>query len=370
MPHCPPRWLPSPKTWCNCYGVFFRPSASVTLSSVLHGTRDHANDWQWGSLEWVRVLALGVGASSLPPSRSYACSTRRCKTALSRCLLAGAILVAAAGPFLGSWHAAWAVEGKLSDRPLDASAVRLAFDASPRPPVGFADATWTPGNGEAGINLPILATGMPAGTRVVCERIAARIEAPDGKSWTSTWTRVGGLYRTTPLEDPFVIPSDGPYWEYVNVDETFYQAVKDMPVHLHSSVALTLLGARKTGPLVTRDRNQFKSDEGMCRVDPGPFGKLSVSCAWLAQTPARSYVAAVSARNGETYTGLISTGSGGPFSWNGSVWERASTLFSAPPATHKMELETWQALTHFDRDLDLPQIRMSGYAVRRITDTP
>ena len=339
----------------------------VILGVIVAGNRDR--NWQWDSIEWIRDSALGIVVLAAAVTVLFLQYSLR-KTAVSRCLLCGAILIAAAGPFLGSWHGAWAIESKLSGRRLDESAVRLAFDRAKKPAVGFADATWSPSLGQAGINLPILVTGIPTGTEVVCERIAAQIEAPEGRSWTSTWTPVGGVYSTTPLEDAHVIPKDGSYWEYVNVDETFYQAVKDVPVHVHATVALTLLGERKTAALVTRDRNESSMDEGICRVSPGPFAKLIVSCGWLAHTPARSYVTAVSIQNGQVYSSLIAAGSGGPSSLLGSAWEKASTLFSPPPATHEMRLETWQAVAHFERDLDIPQIRLADYAVRKITDMP
>jgi hypothetical protein len=346
----------------------FLPSVgAVILCLVLAGRSEEAGGW--GSLEWSRSAVLGGVGMAAACTVLYLQYSRR-KTVVSRVLLGAAILIAAVGPFLGSWHAAWAIESKLSKRQLDASAALLVLDPAGRPALGFADALYSPGAEQAGINLPILMTGIPAGTEVVCERIAARIEAPDGRSWASAWTRKGGLYRTTPLVDPYVIPGDGPYWEYVNLDDGFYQSVKDTPVHLHTSVALTLLGERQTAPLATRDRNEYYSADGMCRVDPGPFAKLMVSCAWLGHAPARSYVTAVSIRNGQTFASLISAGSGDPFPLNGSVWERDSTLFSPPPATHEMDLETWQAVAYFDRDLDIPQIRLADYAVRRITDMP
>jgi hypothetical protein len=346
----------------------FLPSVgAVILCQVLAGRSEESGGW--GSLEWSRSAVLGAVVLAAACTVLYLQYSRR-KTVVSRGLLGAAILIAAVGPFLGSWHGAWAIESKLSKRQLDPSAARLALDRSGRSALGFADALYSPGAGQAGINLPILMTGIPAGTEVVCERITARIEAPNGGSWGSDWTRKGGLYRTAPLEDPYVIPSGGPYWEYLNLDDGFYQSVKGKPVHLHTTVALTLLGERQTAALATRDRNEYYSADGMCRVFPGPFAKLEVFCAWLGHAPARSYVTAVSIHNGQRFASLISSGSGDPFPMNGSVWERGGTLFSPPPATHEMDLETWQAVTHFDRDLDVPQIRLADYAVRRITDMP
>jgi hypothetical protein len=80
-------------------------------------------------------------------------------------------------------------------------------------------------------------------------------------------------------------------------------------------------------------------------------------------------VVAKSSRSGQTFASLLSTGFGSPYPMDGSVWERTSTLFSVP-ATLEMQLETWQAVARFERDLDIPQIRLSDYAVRRITDMP
>jgi len=122
--------------------------------------------------------------------------------------------------------------------------------------------------------------------------------------------------------------------------------------------------------MVTAARNEYRSSEGACRVVPGPFAKLEVSCAWVGHAPARSYVTSVSIHNGQTYSALISADPSGPLSLNGSVWDRASTLFSTPPATHEMQLETWQAVARFDRDLEVPSIRLADYAVRRITEIP
>jgi hypothetical protein len=346
----------------------FLPAAGVViLGFVVAGTKD--NTWRWDGLEWIRNSALAavvLAASIAVLLLQY--SLR--KTAASRCLLGGAILIAATGPFLGTWHGAWAIECTLSGRQLDGAAARMAFDPAIRPTVSFADAIYSPHLGEAGINLPILVTGIPAGTEVVSERIAARIDAPGGNSWTSEWTRVGGVYSARPLEDPRVIRGDGHSWQYVNVDEAFYRAVKDTPVHVHTTVALTLLGERKTAPLATRDRTRHLPDEGICHLAPGPFQSLMVFCAWPARAPVRSYVLARSLRNGQSLASLLTTGFSSPYSMDGSVWERASTLFSPPPEPLEMQLETWQAVARFDRELDLPQIRLADYVVRRITDMP
>jgi hypothetical protein len=141
---------------------FLPASGLVILGFVLSANAD-----SWQNLEWIRTSALGIVLFAAAITVLFLQYSLR-KTALSRCLLGGAILVVAAGPFLGSWHAAWAIASKFSGRPLDPSAVRLAFDPVARPALDFSDAFYSPGLGQAGINLPTLVAGMPTGTRTDC----------------------------------------------------------------------------------------------------------------------------------------------------------------------------------------------------------
>ena len=341
----------------------------VILGQVIANSNGNTADW--GSLEWIRTAVLGgvvVIAAAVVVFLQYS----RRRTLVSRCVLGAAVVVAAAIPFLGSWRDAWAMKRWFSTEKLGDGFeyfAPLTFNASERPLVGFAEARYSPTVGEAGINLPVLVGAFPPGTAVVSERIAARIEAPDGRTWTSGWIQKGGLYRTAVLEDPLLIQRQGAHWEYATVDESFYQSVRDTPVRLHTTVALTLLGNRQTAPLATRTGNEYSSAGSRCGVFPGPFGKLMVFCAWLPPVPARSYVTAVLAANGQTFSSRISAGPPMPL-LNGSVWWRDATLFAPPPHIHEMDLETWQALAHFERDLDIPQIHLADYAVHRITDMP
>src|SRR5579871_361546 len=346
---------------------FLAASGSVIVGFVLAGRQDNVVDWS--NLAWVRGFALG-GAILIASAVVLWLQYSRRRTALSRCVLGAALLLAAAGPFLGSWHSAWSLQAKFSKQQMDSSVAHVTFDSSHRTPPGFADTVYTPDADHAGINLPVQLAGVPPGTQLVGEAITTRISGPDGRSWASSWTRKGGLYRTTSLDDPMLIPGDGNYWEFVNVDRAFYESVKNSPVDVHTTVAITLLGERKSAVLATRESNQYHSDDGICRVDPGPFAKLLVTCAWVGRAPGRSYVTAISLRNGQKFASLISTGSGSPLPWYGSAWWSDMTLFTPPPATHEMDLETWQAVARFDRELDVPQVRLAGYVARRITDTP
>jgi hypothetical protein len=336
------------------------------LGVILAGGQDFGNS-EWGSVEWVRSSALGIVLVVATGSILVVQYWWR-KTAVSLCILSGAIVIAAGVLFLGSWHEAWAIESQLSSRQLDRSSVRIAFDPTGRRATGFAEGAYQMTSQETGINLPVLVTGVPAGTQVISERIQVKIEAPGGRSWSSTWTPVGGVIGTNPMEDTHVIRRDGPYWQYVNVDRTFCRDVKDTPVHVRTTVALILLGQRETAPLATRGQTGHLPGDGFCGVSNGPFERLIVSCAWPSRTPARSYVLANSPGH-RSLASLLSR-SVIPYEIDGSVWDNAFTMSSPLPEPFEMHLETWQAVAHFEREVDVAQIRLGEYAIRRITDPP
>jgi hypothetical protein len=321
----------------------------------------------WGNLEWLRSSALGaiiLGASIVVLIVQYA----RRNTMASRGILSAAALVAAAGPFLGDWHQAFALESRFANRPMDLAPVRLSFEPSRKAPPGYDLGAMEPRSGETGIALPILVGGLPAGDRLVSERISATIQA-SGKSWTSAWTARGGIANLNPLEDRRLVRPDGAYWLYLDIDRSFYRAVKDVPVRLHASVAVTLLGGAQSGSLAPRGRTGPLQGDAICSVGPGPYANLIVTCAWPFRTPAGAYIQARSLRTGQASESvLVPPGPYRPFSLNGLLWDWAAASFSEPPPPAELKLETWQAVAGFERDLDIPQIRLGEYADRRIAD--
>ena len=319
----------------------------------------------WGDVEWVRSSVLG--AVILTAVAILLLQYSRRKTVVSRWVLAGGTLITVAVPFSCDWHAAWAIDSKLSARRIEDSAFHLAFDPASRPPSRFGDGSDTPKQLDAGVALPILITAVPAGTEAFSERIIATIDAPGGRSWSSGWTRWGSVVDNQEGEGSGMINADGIYWQYLNVNRIFYDAVKDTPVRVHTGVALTLLAGRKITPVASRGRSSHLAGDGICNVGDGPFATVMVSCSWPSRTPARSYVRARSLRTGQSLESLLTIGSGSPYSLDGSIWAPDSTLFSSPPAPLEMQLETWQAVAHFARNLDIPQVRLRDYAVRRFT---
>jgi hypothetical protein len=293
------------------------PLAGIEIAaSVLSGPRK----WRWDdSAMGTVVLAAAVIV--------LAVQYRRRETIWARGILAAAILAATAAPFRNPSHFP------------SSSMIRISPGPPARPSNQF----------HAGIAIPIVVTGIPAGARIVSERMAATISARGGKSWQSGWSTNSNIAARNPLEDERAIRADGPGWAYLAVDRAFYQAVKDDPVEVHASIAVTLLGERQSALLAFPGKTKKLPGDGLCTVDPGPFRNLAANCAWPLGNPARAYITAGSLES--LLTPAASYG----------LWHRAATVFSPPPEPRELRLETWQAIDHFQSDLYWHSIRLSDY---------
>lgn len=293
------------------------PLAGIEIvASVLSDPRK----WRWDDSAMGTVV---LAAAAIVLAVQYS----RRRTAWARGLLAVAILAATAAPFRNP--------SQLPSSPI----VRISPGPPARPTNQF----------NSGIAIPIVVTGLPARTRIISERIASTISAPGGKSWQSGWSLNSNIAGRNPLEDERAIRADGPGWTYLAVDRAFYQAVKDTPVEVHISIALALLGQPESAPLTFPGLTGHLPGDGLCSVDPGPFRSLTANCAWPLGSPARAYITAGSLES------LLAPAA------SYSLWHRAATVFSSPPEPRELRLETWQALAHFESDLDFHSIRLSDY---------
>jgi len=349
------------------------PIAALEILGLMRSGRDV----DWGNVAWIRSSALGALVLLAAIAILMVQYLRR-KTVLSGGILAVTVGITAMGPFLGTWHAAFALQGKLA-RKAGPFAVRISFEPS-QPAAGKYTADYGPP--LAGIDLPVSITGIPAGTHLISERIATTIEAPGGNTWRSGWTSTGAIANRDPLDDSRVIRADGPYRGHLYVDAEFCRAVKDTPVHLHASVALTLLGEAQSAPISALGSTHLPGD-GICRVAPVMmsrvqyqargkvefFNNLLVYCLWPGQAPARADVQTRSLKSGQEWgTPLFPPGAYAPYPSDGSVWSDASAIITVRPEPVEMKLETWRAIAHLERDLDITHIRLADYAVPLITD--
>jgi hypothetical protein len=296
----------------------------------------------------------------------------RRRTVQSQIILGAGLLVSAAVPAMNIWHTAFVLQSRYARHPAEASAIRLGFDAA-RDLTPGRDVLGTRHGTESMVRilLPVQITGIPAGMEILSERIVITAEAPGGARWNSGWTEFGGTLR--PTGDNWLLPEDGAYWQYFYIDRAFLERTRSAPLHLRTTAAFTLLSAarttRLTPPTVARPVPEF----GFCtaRANPGMLsntigGSASVVCLgapfqhadWMS-------VRMQSRRSGHFVNSGIRPGVGYgsyPTELSASLWNPvAAGMLVNDPSDLDFVLEARHAEAHFERTLDLREIRLDQY---------
>jgi len=127
-------------------------------------------------------------------------------------------------------------------------------------------------------------TGIPQGMALYSERATVTVDAPARARWSSGWDSLNALCsplgRVLPLmEEERLLPGDGEYWLYVNLDGSFYNRIGSGPTHLHARMALTLLSREQISPLTPREGEQAVSNDGFCWITS--LGRQPwMACSW------------------------------------------------------------------------------------------
>ena len=313
-------------------------------------------DFDWGGLVWIRgaaMAALLVAAAAAALLLQYS----RRRTWLSRGILAAALLLS---PCLllqpRGWHTAFALESRLSGQPVAGTVARIAFDPARDPGLlPRFDRQW----------IPVQVTGIPAGMALCSDRVAVTVETPGGKRWTSGWQSQNKLVRmfgTAPdawKKEERLLAGDGGYWLRLGNLPGGHSA----PMRLRAKLALTLLSPEHITPLAPCKRTQASSQNGFCRASQdGSYwvtfrgGVIATGSSWPVRTPARLGLRPRS-RDGDAGQQSLwwdSVGSYCPYPASGD-WQQTSGTSDPPPAD--MDLVTREAVAHFERDLDIPDLR-------------
>jgi hypothetical protein len=270
----------------------------------------------------------------------------------ARCLVACGLLVPWLFPFVAPWGAAFALLARSSPA-VDPAVVRL----SPGPTrISNNYGYWGVG-GAIPVLFPIQVTGIPAGMAVISERIQVTAEAPGGERWNSDWSSANQIPRDAPAWSPdHLISSDGPYWIEVHIAKSFADRFLEVPVHLRATVAFTLLG-RATTTVMPVGRLTSVADGGFCHPTKRN-GLFSVFCATPLQRPAMTRVRLLPESQYPEYQSL-----GGVQSFPSSrfsIWEMLSggAQYRLPATPSAVSFESRPGVTHFERVLDLPGVRL------------
>jgi len=253
------------------------------------------------------------------------------RTNWARGILAAAIALSAVASAQASFHRTFAVQGMLSPRQRDSAGVTIEFEPGRALPAMRDDVF----AGRAlRVVLPVRVAGIPADTRLVAERIATTIEDQN----------VSGQLEQL----------QGVWWIMLRVPPGFTQSAR----HLRSTAALRLLGNPQSGILQPRGRTRGLPRGAVCSAGPGMIPRSAQAfCAWPGKAPpyGLAWVA------GPSFESLL-TPVGTTFPVSGAIWERSAAAFSQDSG--ELRLVVWDAVANFERELDIPQIRLSDYVVK------
>jgi hypothetical protein len=167
---------------------------------------------------------------------------------LSRWLLAAAAAILVASAF--DWPGRAFVPIEYPQSSVSAPPVHLAFDSSPTHHLAvFASAD----DKALTIRFPIAISGVASGTAIQAEAVRAVITAPNGLHWSSSWQNARQYF--TPDENLSTIN--------VNVNRAFLEKVKDLPVQVRLTWALSQLHAGATRQAIVGDE-EFNIPRGIC----------------------------------------------------------------------------------------------------------
>ena len=221
-------------------------------------------------------------------------------------------------------------------------------------------------------------SGIPGGSGVLSQRVAVTLEAASGRRWISGWGPAGAVIGAGSLADSRLIRTDGPAWQYLDVERAAFEAVKNTPVRIHVSIALMLLNVSGTGTMQGLSRKTHLSLDGICEAKLIPtfsnelrgargFRNVEAFCAWPQPAPERTYVRAASPSGSEDSYGLL-TGGPGFFSVEQSAWHREGAVLAVRGTDPKFTIESWRATGYLERRFDISGIRLKDYIAPRVTD--
>jgi hypothetical protein len=325
-----------------------------------------ANLWggnvAWGGVEWLHQAAMAafwvLGAAAILAAQFV---MRR--TELSQRILAAGVLAMTFMMWMPGWHAAFALQSWLGPRRVADSVVRIHVDpagALETGPLGLSFLGRASAAASAvAVEVPVLVTGIPSGMGLQSDRVAASGATPDGRVWNSAWDQINRLIQVIgdrkSNREERVLPGDGAYWLYFNVDRSLASRDRDLFGHMRATAALTLLSAEEITPLQTGSRPTRVPMGGLCWV--ASMHNMDVICSWPAPMPGYAVVRILS--NGtpvdlDIPLSALEYGSVsyGPCSNAGGLWQ-VFPLGETQPEPSEIVLVTRRVVAHFERGVDI-----------------
>lgn len=242
----------------------------LTAAGWSQFTSEFGANAPWIEMEWVRSCCIGLiiaTAAMVVITRQYACRD----TAVSRFVLASALLLIFLVHMFLPWTAAFSLQSWLSKTSVDVEGIHVELDES----LGFGARTVTSKSGDVELQIPLSVTGLAEGLRSKAEGMVVTVDGPDGEVWRSSGP------------PPTNVRSAGNKVLFrARVDPIFAQRVKNHRVRIRGSVYLTLLGhgRRTTLPVQEQPTLHPTAGVGLCsavRIED----RISLNCRSFLRTP-------------------------------------------------------------------------------------
>lgn len=187
---------------------------------------------------------------------------------LSRWLLAAAGVMIAASAL--DWPGKALVSIEYPQASFTPPPVHLAFDSSPTHHLAAFVST---DDKVLSVRLPIAISGVASGTAIQVEAVRAVITGPNGLHWSSSWQNARQYF--TPDENLSTVS--------VLVDRAFLEKVKDLPVEVRLTWALSRLRAGATAQAIVGDE-EFNIPGGICSKQGDDYTS-SFTCRFPMRQP-------------------------------------------------------------------------------------
>jgi hypothetical protein len=351
-----------------CTSLFVAPAAALAavtanlrqfLTALLAGcggalllglgvaTLIQAPDLPWGGVAWVLSAAVAILAPLIAATVLSLAYLRR-KIRLARLVLGGGILLCGLLPALDLWPVAFRLQKRLSPRPSEAANLSLSLEAARKPAAGLNIVVPSSSN-PVRLAIPVAIKGIPADAELACERVRTSIVA-EGVSWDSGWRTGAGFLRR-----------EGQWWERLEIDRTAFERMRNLDVHLHARAAWTMFGPPSATRIPIPSVNRYIPNVGFCWAFPN-----FVQCLAPFRHAARVEMRSRSCNTGDaTSIGIQPEVSYAPYAagLGFSLWRTDIGGFMLKGITDcELIVESREPVAYFERDLDIPSIRLSAYA--------
>jgi hypothetical protein len=188
---------------------------------------------------------------------------------LSRWLLIAAAVGIAASAF--DWPGRLFLSREYPSASVTAPPVHLDFDSSPSHHLAaFAGSD----EKELSVRFPLTISNIATGTAIHAEAVRVAITAPNGLHWSSSWQGAGQYF----------LPNDVSSTISVNINRAFLEKVKDLPVQVRITWALSRLRAGVTRQAINGEEEFTLPNGGICSQQGDDYTS-SFACRFPMRQP-------------------------------------------------------------------------------------